>query len=167
MPATSAAQYAARTLVTKGATIGELETILEKHGATSVISGVHEGDATIAFQVAGLSILMRIPLPNPNEKRFTHTPTGKSRSENAVHAEHQTSVRATWRALLLFVKAKLVAVDQGLTTIEREFLPHILLPGGATLADVALPEIRDAYQRGDIPALIAGTTHRPALEGPK
>jgi len=165
MPATNA-QYAARTKVTKGATRAELEAILEKHGATSVISGVHDGDATIAFQVAGLRILMRVPLPSINERRFTHTPTsGKARGKDAVHAEHQTAVRATWRSLLLFVKAKLVAVDQGLTTIEREFLPHILLPSGDTLADVALPEIAAAYQRGDIPALIAGTTGRPAIEG--
>jgi len=162
---TTKTRYAGQTQVTKTATLAELENILEKYGATSFIAGNHEGDATIAFQIAGLRILIRIPLPEVTETRFTHTPRrGTARHRDAVHAEHQTAIRATWRALLLLVKAKLVAVDQGVTTIEREFLPHILLPSGDTLADVALPEITAAYQRGEVPALIAGTTRR-AIEG--
>jgi hypothetical protein len=160
----AANSYASRTKVTKNDTIGDLETILGKHGATSFIAGTHEGDATIAFHVAGLNILMRVPLPKITERRFTHSETGRTRSPDKIRDEHQTAIRATWRALLLFVKAKLVAVDQGLTTIEQEFLPHILLPGGTTLAETALPAIREAYATGQIPPLLPGPT-RPAIGG--
>lgn len=160
MPTTQ--PYAHNTTTTKTATLAELETILGKYGCTSFIAGTHEGDATIGFQVAGLNILMRIPLPVIGERRFTHTPTGLPRHHAKVFDEHQAAVRATWRALLLFVKAKLVGVDQGLTTIEQEFLPHILLPGGGTFSDRVIPQIREAYQTGQMPTLLPPTT-RPAI----
>lgn len=156
-------QYARKTTVTKNATLTDLERVLDQHGATSFISGVHDGNATIAFQVHGLSVLMHIPLPKITEQRFQQTPTGGHRHPDTIVNEHQAAVRATWRALLLFVKAKLVGVDQGLTTIEQEFLAHILLPDGSTLADTAVPAIRKAYAAGDIPPLLPGLT-RPAIE---
>lgn len=159
--------YAASTTTTKQASLDELERILTKYSCTSFIAGTHEGQATIGFQVAGLNILMRIPLPNINENRFTHTPTRGARNPKTVHAAHQTAVRATWRALVLFVKAKLVGVDQGLTTIEQEFMPHVLLADGTTLFDTAIPAIRASYARGEVPALIP-SPGRPALEaGPR
>lgn len=155
-------QYAHKTTTTKTATLAELEAILGKYGCTSFIAGTHQGDATIGFQVAGLNVLMRIPLPVIGDRKFTHTPTGLPRSTGKAFDEHQAAVRATWRALLLFVKAKLVGVDQGLTTIEQEFLPHILLPGGGTFGDAVIPQIREAYETGQLPALLPATT-RPAI----
>lgn len=156
-------QYAHATTTTKTATLAELEKVLGKYGCTSFFAGTDGGDATIAFRVHGLNILMRVPLPDIGEKRFTHTPTGLPRNPDKVFDEHQAAVRATWRALLLFVKAKLVGVDQRLTTIEQEFLPHILLPGGGTFGDRVLPEIREAYETGRMPPLLPPTT-RPAIE---
>jgi hypothetical protein len=156
-------QYAHATTTTKTATLAELEKILTKYGCTSFVAGTHEGDATIAFRVNGLNVLMRVPLPRITERRFTHTPASNvARHPDKVFDEHQAAVRATWRALLLFVKAKLVGVDQGLTTIEQEFLPHILLPGGGTFGDTVIPQIREAYETGQMPALLPPTT-RPAI----
>lgn len=162
MPTTGPQQYAHKTKVTKTATVAELEKELEKHGATAFMSGTDSGMAIIAFEVKGLRILMRIPLPEITEERFTRTSAGRARHADTVHNDYQAAVRATWRALLLFVKAKLVGVDQGLSTIEQEFLPHILLPDGSTFADNALPKIRQAYQDGQIPPLLPGSTH-PAI----
>lgn len=159
-----ARQYAHQTKVTRAATMAELEALLGKYGCVSFTSGTDQGDAIIAFELAGLRVLMRIALPGVNDRRFTHTDTGRNRHTDTVHAEHQAAIRATWRALLLFVKAKLVAVDQGLTTIEQEFLPYVLLPDGSTFSHHVLPEIRKAYATGVIPALIPGPT-RPAIEG--
>lgn len=156
--------YAAKTSATRAATTAELEKILSKYGCTSFYTGTGDGHAVIAFQVGGLNVLMRIALPDVNEKRFTHTPTGLARRRDGAHAEHQSALRATWRALLLLVKAKLVAVDQGVTTIEQEFLPHILLPGGETFGDHILPQIHAAYAAGEVPPLMPGPGRR-AIEG--
>lgn len=157
--------YAADTSTTKSTTIAELERLLGKYGATTFFSGTDEWDnAFIAFKYAGLNILMRVKLPEANEKRFTHSEGGRPRNTDKVHAEHQTAVRATWRGLLLLVKAKLVAVDQGFTTIEQEFLPHIILPGGATFGDTVMPQIREAYRTGQVPPLLP-SPGRPAIEG--
>jgi hypothetical protein len=157
--------YAAKTGTTKRATLDELEKLLGKYGAISFFSGTDEWNhAFIAFKYAGLNILMRVKLPHVNEERFTHTPTGLNRHADKIHDEHQAAVRATWRGLLLLVKAKLVAVDQGFTTIEQEFLPHIVLPGGATFADTVMPQIHEAYRTGQVPPLLP-TPGRPAIEG--
>ena len=59
-----------------------------------------------------------------------------------------------WRALLLVVKAKLEAVEAEIATFEEEFLPHIVLPNGRTVGEMALPEIERAYQGGRTPALL-------------
>jgi hypothetical protein len=155
-------QYAHKTTTTKNTTLADLEAVLTKYGCTSFIAGTVDGDASIAFQVHGLNVLMRVPLPAITEKRFTHSPTGRPRHADQIFEEHQAAVRATWRALLLFVKAKLVGVDQGLTTIEQEFLPHILLPGGGTFGDSVIPQIREAYETGYLPPLLPPTT-RPAI----
>ncbi len=157
--------YAATTSTTKQATIGELERLLGKYGANSFFSGTDEwNNAFIAFKYAGMNILMRVQLPTINERRFTHSETGRARHADKVHEQHQTAVRATWRGLLLLVKAKLVAVDQGFTTIEQEFLPHIVLPGGQTFGDHVMPQIREAYRTGQVPSLLPGP-NRPAIEG--
>jgi len=155
-------QYAHATTTTKTATLAELEKVLTKYGCTTFIAGTQEGDATIAFQVHALNILMRLPLPKITENRFQYTPSGRGRDDTAIFNEWQAAVRATWRALLLFVKAKLVGVDQGLTTIEQEFLPYILLPGGGTFGDTVIPQIREAYDTGQVPPLLPPTT-RPAI----
>jgi hypothetical protein len=158
------ARYAATTNVSRAKSTEELETLLSKHGATSFIAGTHEHHATIAFQIRDLRILMRVPLPDPKNPEFTATPTGGTRATTTAHRLHTTAVHATWRALLLLVKAKLVAVDQGVTTIEQEFLPHLLLPDGSTFADHALTQIRQAYATGQIPPLLPHPP-RPAIEG--
>lgn len=50
-------------------------------------------------------------------------------------------IRAAWRALVLVVKAKLVAVNSGVTTFEREFLADLVLPGDVTVGAKVLPAL--------------------------
>ncbi|MEM6625310.1 MAG: hypothetical protein AAF719_01275 [Pseudomonadota bacterium] len=43
--------------------------------------------------------------------------------------------RAAWRALVLLIKAKTVAIQQGISTIEREFMADTVMPDGSTLVE--------------------------------
>lgn len=56
--------------------------------------------------------------------------------------------RASWRALVLLIKAKKVAIQQGITTVEKEFMGDTVMPGGATLIDYYQDLIAHNYSDG-------------------
>ena len=58
------------------------------------------------------------------------------------------------RALLLVIKAKLEAVHQGISTLEREFLADTIMPDGQTVAEWAEPQLAKAYESGQMPKLL-------------
>ena len=63
--------------------------------------------------------------------------------------------------LLLIIRAKLEAVESGLTTLENEFLANILLPDGGTVGEWLAPQIDEAYGTGRMPAMLElGTLHK-------
>ena len=51
------------------------------------------------------------------------------------------------------VQAKLEAVESNITTLEQEFLAHIVLPGGKTFGDEVIPQLEKIYKTGKVPAL--------------
>jgi hypothetical protein len=65
-------------------------------------------------------------------------------------------LRRRWRALLMVIKAKLVSVEDGISTIEREFMADVVLPNGKTLGEWVAPQLDAAYQSGGMPALMPG-----------
>lgn len=52
------------------------------------------------------------------------------------------------------MKAKLEAVESGITSFEAEFLAHIVLPDGSTVAQNAIPAVAEAYATGRVRALL-------------
>lgn len=68
--------------------------------------------------------------------------------------------RRQWRAIVLLVKAKVVSIVEGISTVEREFLSDAIMPDGSVLADHAPALIEQAYKEGGAPRLLL-------LGGPK
>jgi hypothetical protein len=66
-------------------------------------------------------------------------------------AEYEKATRQRWRALALVIKAKLEAVESGITIFEDEFLAHIVLPDGSTAGDWMRPQIAKAYDKNKMP----------------
>jgi len=114
----------------------------------------------LAFRAHGRMIRVELPTPTVDECR--RTPTGRVRSTGDARTAQQKATRQRWRALALIVKAKLEAVEAGVTTFEDEFLAHILLPDGTTVGQNTAPALEHAYETGQMPALLPAT--RPALE---
>jgi hypothetical protein len=95
-------------------------------------------------------------MPDRSAKEFTHTPSrGTPRSTAQAEAAWEQATRQRWRALALVIKAKLEAVDSGITEFEDEFLAHILLPNGTTVGEHVRPGIAQAYESGTMPPLLA------------
>jgi hypothetical protein len=67
---------------------------------------------------------------------------------------------ASSKALSLVVKAKLEAVEAGISTVEREFLADVLLADGSTVGAWAAPQLALVYERGVTPALLPGVSGR-------
>lgn len=148
--------YAKGTDVPVEKTRLELEAIVRRFGAEGMVSGYDGRTAFLAFKAHGRFVRLSLPLPDPSDVAFTHTDVGRRRTPESARSQYEAEARRRWRALALLVKAKLAAVEDGITEFETEFLPHIVLPSGGTVAEHARPGIADAYATGHLPKLLPG-----------
>lgn len=133
----------------------EIERTLSRYCATGFMYGWSGNNALIAFEMMNRKIKFVLPLPNKDDEEFTHTKTGYMRSsEAAIEESYEQAVRQRWRALTLVIKAKLEAVESGITEFETEFMAHIVLPNGQTVGDFMLPQIEESYKSGKVPPLL-------------
>lgn len=102
--------------------------------------------------------MIRFEVAMPPLIEFESTPTGRARAQRAAIDAREKAMRQRWRALALVVKAKLEAVESGITTFEDEFLAHIVLPDGSTVGEFMVPQIELAYRTAVMPSVL------PALE---
>lgn len=145
-------QYASNTTVGVSASKNEIERTLERYGATSFQHGWNQDEAAIAFTIANRQVQIRMVLPRKDEERFTHHSRGP-RTPDAAFKEWEQACRQKWRALALIIKAKLEAVESGISTVEKEFLADIRMPDGSRFWDHAQPEIERVYLSGNMPML--------------
>ncbi|HWP59474.1 MAG TPA: hypothetical protein VNL14_16400 [Candidatus Acidoferrales bacterium] len=154
--------YAKETSVPVERSRAEIEKLLRKYGADQFYSGWKDQAAAIGFRIKNRYCKFILPLPKADEKRFTHFKRGRSftswipRSPSAAKEAYEQEVRRRWRALALVIKAKLEAVESGITTFEHEFMAHFVMPDGKTFAEHAMPAIEQAYATGKVPALLPG-----------
>jgi hypothetical protein len=149
-------KYAENTQVPSDRSRAEIERTLRRYGATAFAYGWQEGQAQVMFEMASRRIVFRLPMPDPASKDFMLTPTGRDRSASAAEEAYEQAVRQRWRALALVIKAKLEAVEAGISTVEDEFLSHIALPGGRTVGEWLGPQLDAVYARQELPALLPG-----------
>lgn len=148
--------YAATSDVPAAKSRGEIESIIERFGASSFAYGKSGNVAIVGFELAGWQYRFQLPLPDPTARRFTITPgRGVRRSPAAATAAYEQEVRSRWRALALIVKAKFAAVEAGISTVEQEFLAQVVLPNGQTVGDTAPTAIARAYATGEVQPLFA------------
>jgi hypothetical protein len=141
--------YAKETRVSVETSRAEIERTLARYGANAFSYGWEEGRAVVAFRAHGRMI--RFDIPTPALEEFRLTPTRMRRGTAEARSAQEKATRQRWRALLLIVKAKLEAVETGVTTFEQEFLAHVLLPDGRTFGEWAGPELDQAYTSGSMP----------------
>lgn len=136
----------------------EIESMLIRYGAEQFVSGWGEAEARIQFLAKGRIVRFVLPIPKRDEKRFTQHPryTFKRRTEAETAKAWDAELRRLWRGLALVVKAKLEAVQSGIVGFEDEFMAHIVMPDGKTVAEHARPMIATAYETGKVPALLPG-----------
>jgi hypothetical protein len=156
------ARYAAGTDVSASRSKDEIERTLRRYGATGFMSGWDGQRAIVGFIIHDRQVRFVLPMPDPESAEFTRTETGKSRTAAAAADAYERAVRQVWRVFALVVKAKLEAVAAGLVAFQDEFLAHLVLPGGQTVADTIRSGVDEAYATGQVPALLPD--YRRAIE---
>jgi hypothetical protein len=146
--------YAQNTAVPVERSKGEIERTLRRYGASEFIFGSKASMAVLGFKMRDRFVRFDIPLPLFAD--FLKSPHGRRRSNGAAVPVYDRAVRQKWRALALVIKAKLEAVESGVTVFEKEFLAHFILPDGRTVGDHVLPHVADAYKTGKVPPLLPG-----------
>lgn len=146
--------YAADTSVSIDRTQGQIERLLADAGATSFVRGWQDGRVALGFTIQNRQV--RIDLPMPELADVARTPTGLRRTEAQARAELVKEERRRWRSLFAVLKAKLVAVEDGISTIEREFLADVVLPDGSTVGQWSARQLEATYATAQMPALLPG-----------
>lgn len=123
--------YAEKTKVPVSRSRDEIERVLSRYGADAFGYGWDAGRAVVSFRAQRryIRFAMEIPLSAQEE-------------------------RQRWRALVLVIKAKLEAVESGITTFENEFLAHVVLPDNRTVGEWLGPQLDTIYSDGGMPKLL-------------
>lgn len=155
-----AGEYAKTTSVAVEKSRAEIESVLERYGATAFAYGWDASRAVIQFMAEGRQIRFILPLPDRSAREFTHqTAKGRThlaRTPSAAQSAYEQACRQRWRALLLAIKAKLESVACGIATFEDEFLAYVVLPDGQTAGDFLRPQLERAYAAAEMPSLLPG-----------
>lgn len=132
--------YAHKTRVPVDKTRLEIERLVRKYGAKGFMGGWHDGSAAqngkarVEFFCRDRHIRLTVDVPA---------------SEQAA--------RERWRAVLLLVKSKLVAVDAKIVTFEQAFVGEIVMPEtGRTVWESVSEPIKLAYQQNKGAILLPG-----------
>lgn len=130
-------RYAQGTDVPVSRSQDEIRDALRKLGADQI--GVMEGGGRgyVVFKIR--DTLYRIASPEIKAKRG---------------ASIEPEQRRRWRAIVLLVKARSVAIQEGITTVEREFLADAVMPDGSVFADHSPRLIEQAYKDNGPPKLL-------------
>lgn len=139
------AKYAEGTSVPIERSQAEINKVLTKFGADQLAQASSQSPPAVlmGFRVKGR--LIRFHLPMPEVKSYRGTPL-------QIEKEYNAECRRRWRALLLVLKAKLEAVDSGITTFEQEFYAHTVLPNGMTIFESTNKEVTRALEHGKPPS---------------
>lgn len=153
-----AGKYATQTSVPVTKTRQEIEDLVHKYGATQYMSAYNATRSFVGFTMKDRQVRFLVPLPDPADSVFTRYRDRygyeRPRTAEAAKKEWEQACRSRWRALLLVIKAKLEAVEIGISTFDTEFMANIVLPDGSLVGAMVQPRIATAYETREMPDLL-------------
>jgi hypothetical protein len=126
-------KHYATTTVSESRSRMEIDDLLQRHGVETIRWTVRPELLRIEFvwEWKGMTLPFRIDLP----------------------VEDAAERRRLLRVLVYHIKAKLVAVEDGLVELEQEFLPYLIGPSNATVGETVERELLSAAEDGVMPPL--------------
>lgn len=135
-------RYAQETTVPVSKSKQDIEDLLRQHGASEFATGWDPTHSRMQFRLFDRAIRFTLPRPDANNGRFTHDKRGNRRTSTAIAKMVDQADRQRWRAMYLVIRAKLEAVEAGISIFEQEFLAFVVMPDGMTIGDVLVPQIQ-------------------------
>jgi hypothetical protein len=133
-------RYAYQTEVPVERSKRTIELLLQEHGAEQYHTGWDATRDVIEFGWQGKQIRFILPRPTPAD--FQVSAAGRRREPRQAEDAMRQADRQRWRALYLVVRAKLEAVEAGISMFEEEFLAFIVVPGkNQTIGEILQPRI--------------------------
>jgi hypothetical protein len=156
------AKFAQNTDVPVAKSREEIEKLITRYGATATAFMTGADSCVVAFEAVGRRVMFTLPMPSKTQKdiaNYRHSSgSWLARSKEAAEKVWEQACRQRWRALALVIKAKLEAVESGITTFEDEFMAHIVMPDGQTVSTHIRPRIAEAYAGGKMLPLLPPPT---------
>lgn len=120
-------KYAKNTSVPVSRTIDAIDKEVSRFGAESFGTFRNGGKVVCMFQVDGVTY----------------------RYETS-DSDDEKEQRRLWRCILATIKGKLIAVSEGISTFEEEFVSNIVMPDGKLLKEHLLPQLQKAINSGSM-----------------
>lgn len=133
--------YAANTTVPVERSRSEIEQLLRRYGADALMYGEDPQRWTLGFRLQKRQVRLELARPCEGDDRVAKRESGRPRPRGEIAMAIAQEERRRWRALVLVVKAKLSACEEGISTLEREFLADMLVANGRTVMQVLAPHI--------------------------
>ena len=153
--------YAATTDVSPGRSREEIEATLVRYGCDGfryTWDGLKNANV-LEFRLNNRMIRLYVPMPDVNDRvqmDRLKAAAKAARQSTKPEALYEQAVRQRWRAMLLYVKAILEAIENGVTTLDEALLSGMVLPGGETFGQWAAPQLDRIALEGRMPPLLPG-----------
>jgi phospholipase/lecithinase/hemolysin len=148
-------KYAADTSVSVEKSRAEIERTVQRWGANQFMYGWDNTRAIVGFVMKNRQLRFNLDMPDRNAKEFLFTPARRTRRTDAqAYEAWEQACRQRWRALNLVIKAKLEAVESGISTFDAEFLAQLVLPNGQTVGEAVTPRIIEGIENNAMPSLL-------------
>lgn len=134
------ATYAKGTRVPVERSKQEAEHVLQRFGAKRTMTYQDDTVWVMAFEAGTRRFKLAFPRPE--------RPWGTS---NAAYAQAE---RERWRAIILYLRATLAAVEAGFITLEDAFLAHTLLPSGETVGEWIDEQLEEVQRSRQMPPML-------------
>jgi hypothetical protein len=163
----AAYRYADRTDIPAGETVFQIQDMLEDFDAGSFLqySDKGRGVQVLGFQTAMGTFLVYVPLPDP--ARFPESAPPKASKANATQRRTRSFKNAfeqemarRLRIVFALIRMKLIATEEGVTTLEREFFSDLVVVDNdgrrQTVYEYYAPQVKAIAAAGGTPPLLPG-----------
>jgi len=121
------------TTISVNKTIGEIQGILSKHGATAIMTEYDNGNVTgLSFKIMTPRGELGIRLPS-NTDRVLQVLKNQKKNNAKVKDTFEQANKVAWRIIKDWVDAQMAILETEMVEMEQIFLPYVLNNKGTTL----------------------------------
>ena len=121
------------TNINSGRTIGEIQQILSKHGATAIMTEYENGEAVaLSFKINTVRGEVGIKLPS-NIDKVLRVLKNQKQNNTQIKDTKEQATRVAWRIIKDWVEAQMAILETQMVEMEEIFLPYMINNYGQTL----------------------------------